>query len=298
VTSLNWPDTVDEVLAGDQAVMLASVTPAKGVVLAPVTNFATRDRAAGTVSVNSSVAASRKLERIARDSHVALAFHTRAHAATERPEYVLVQGTASLSEPIEDYPDKLGDRWDRRGDPRPSSRAWRWWLRVYDLRVEIRVAVERIVVWPDLACLGTPEVLGRPLPEPPAPQRAPRGGTAPRIAHRRAARRAARRPHALLGWVAADGLPMVVPVAVGEADEDGIALRGPLPAGGRRAGLTAHEFTRNVLGQNQLVMTGWLEDGRYAPHTRFAYALPPSKTLYRAVVGLETRRRRARGPAR
>jgi hypothetical protein len=45
-----WPESVDEVLGGDQAIMLATVTPAKGVVLMPVTNFAVRDRAKGTIT--------------------------------------------------------------------------------------------------------------------------------------------------------------------------------------------------------------------------------------------------------
>jgi general stress protein 26 len=294
VTSLNWSDEVDDVLAGDQVVMLASVTPAKGVVLAPVTNFGTRDRAAGTIAINTSVGAGRKLQRIARNPHVALAFHTRAHGDSARPAYVLVQGRAALSEPIADYPDTLGERWDRRADPRPRSGLWRRWMRVYHLRVEIRVTVERIVTWPDLACDGPPAVLGRPLPEaPPPPQPPPRKGTGPRVS----ARGVRRLPHRLLGWVDADGWPMVVPVAV---ESDG-RVRGPEgfpPAGGRRAGLTAHWFTRRVLGQRQIVMTGWLADGRYAPHTRTGYFMPPSKTLYRIAVGLATRRRARADEAR
>lgn len=80
------------------------MTPAGGVVLGPVTNFATHDRDAGTVTVNSSIGAWKKLERIRHNPRVALAFHTREHGFTDRPEYVLVQGTASLSEPIADYP--------------------------------------------------------------------------------------------------------------------------------------------------------------------------------------------------
>lgn len=55
--------------------------------------------------------------------------------------------------------------------------------------------------------------------------------------------------------------------------------------------MTAHWFTSHVLGQRQIVMTGWLEDGRYAPHTRVGYFMPPSKTLYRAAVGAATRSR-------
>jgi hypothetical protein len=45
-----WPDPVDEILEGDCVVMFAYVTPASGVVLTPMTNFAVRDRAAGTLT--------------------------------------------------------------------------------------------------------------------------------------------------------------------------------------------------------------------------------------------------------
>src|SRR3954466_5203214 len=94
-----WPHHVDEILAADQAIMLATVTPAKGVVLLPVTNFAVRDREAGTITaVNSSVGVSKKPERRRRAPHVALAYHTRRHCFGEpRSEYVLVQGLARLS---------------------------------------------------------------------------------------------------------------------------------------------------------------------------------------------------------
>src|SRR4051794_29733884 len=208
VTSSIWPDAVDEILGGDQAVMLASVTPARGVVLAPVTNFAIRDRAAGTVTVNTSVGAWRKLERIRREPRVALAFHTRAHARTRRPEYVLVQGKARLAEPIAGYPYTIAEAWEGAGDPLPRGRLWRRWLRVYHLRVAIEVTATRVVVWPDLACSGEPAVHGEPLPGgPPAPQAPPRGGTGPRVGLRRATRRAQRLPDALLGWVGADGFP-------------------------------------------------------------------------------------------
>jgi general stress protein 26 len=294
LATARWTDEVDEILAGDQAVMLASVTPARGVVMTPVTNFATRDREAATVTVNSSVGAWRKLDRIRRRPQVALAFHTRAHAASDRPEYVLVQGTATLSEPIPDYPAALGDRWDRRGDPRPTAAICNRWMRVYNLRVEVTIAVERVTVWPDIMCRGTAQTLGAAAPLEPAPQRPPRGGVGPRVA----VRRAGRLPHVLLGWVDADGLPFMVPVAMGETGPQGIRLAaasGLLPPGGRRAGLTAHAFTATVLGQQQQVMTGWLQvDGdtiAYAPHTLRAYRLPPSLVLYRLVVGLETRRR-------
>jgi hypothetical protein len=298
--AVRWPDPVEEILGGDHAVGLAYVTPASGVVITPVTNFAMQDREAGTVTVNSSVGAWKKLERIRQNPNVALAFHTREHASTDRPEYVLLQGRASLS-PLEDrgWLEAHREEWERFTGPTGEfEQPWSWWMRVYHWRVGIEVAVERVIVWSDLACSGEPEVHGAPLPdEPPAPQRPPRKGTGPRIRHARAARRAARMPSALLGWVGADGLPMVVSVQVGQAEDDGIVLKvpdGAVPPGGRRAGLTAHWFSRTVLGQEQHLHTGWLEAGPpvlYAPHTDASYRMPPNPLLYKIAVGGFTRLR-------
>ncbi|MQY09853.1 pyridoxamine 5'-phosphate oxidase family protein [Actinomadura macrotermitis] len=291
-----WPDAVDEIVGGDQAVMLATVTPAGGAVLTPVTNFAVRDRDAGTVTVNSAAGGWKKLERIRRNPRVALAFHTREHGYSDRPEYVLVQGTATLSEPVADYPETLGENWERFDGPRATGPVWDRWLRVYYTRVLIEVAVERVIVWPDLACRGVPQVHGADLPAGPPPPQAPPGkGTGPRVDHVKAARKAAGLPDVLLGWAGADGFPMAVPVRIAGHDEGGVLLDPPaglVPAGGRRAGLTAHSFTRHVIGQDQHVHTGWLEAGpqvRYAPHTRLSYRMPPSRLVYRAGVGLAMR---------
>jgi hypothetical protein len=299
-----WPDSVDAILGGDQAVVLAHVTPAAGIVLTPVTNFALRDREGGTVAVNSSVGMWRKLDRIRRNPHVAVAFHTRDHARSDRPEYVLVQGRATLSS-LED-PDAwlaaMGEEtWERiGGKPRDVGPLWNWWLRAYHWRVNIEIGVERIVVWPDLACRGAPEVHGAPLPaNPPPPQQPPAGGTDPRVDHARAARRAARLPDVLLGWVGADGLPFVVPVKVTGSEERGIVLEAPgghVPPGGHRAGLLAHWFSRHAVGQRQRRHTGWLEGGSgsgrvvYAPHTETGYRLPPWRFAFNIGAGLVTRR--------
>jgi hypothetical protein len=294
-----WPDSVDQILDGDHVVTLAYVTPAKGVVLLPLSNFGVRDRGAGSVTVNSSVGAWRKLDRMRRDPHVALAFHTREHASHERPEYVLVQGRARLSEPIPDYPTALGDRWERMEPWQASNRFWKWWQKVYALRMEIEVVAERLIVWPDLACRGWPQVMGTPPPPaPPRSQRPPARGTGPRINHVRAARRAGRLPNLQLGWVGADGFPFVAPVEIVGTDEHGILLQTPpglVPPGSRRAGLTAHWFSRGVVGQNQRKHTGWMqadpESDRvvYAPHTQSNYRFPSSRTLYRLVSGGGTR---------
>ena len=298
-SSYRWPSAVDEILDGDQAVALAYCTPASGVVLAPLTNFGVRDREAGTVTLNSSVGAWRKLDRIRRNPCVSLAFHTRLHGSSDRPEYVLIQGRAALSEPIPDYPSSIGEHWerfDRWDDVHPL---WKRWQRVYALRVAIEVVAERVVVWPDPACRGEPQVYGAALPpEAPASQRPPARGTGPRINHRRAANRAARLPDVLLGWVGADGLPVVVPVEVRGTTEQWMLLEAPeraVPPGGRRAGLTAHWFAPRVIGQEQRLYTGWLESRPagpglvYAPHTNAGYRFPASETLYRLVSGGATR---------
>jgi hypothetical protein len=295
--TVHWSDEVQEILDGDHALMLAYATPANGVVLLPVSNFAVLDREAGMVaSVNTSVGAWTKLERIRRNPRVALAFHTREHAATNRPEYVLVQGTATLAAPVEDYPSTILDVWERFELWADQHPLWKRWRRVYALRIAIEVSVERILVWPDLGCSGPVEVHGSALPpDPPAPQAEPKKGTAPRINHSRAAKQAAGLPHALLGWVGADGFPTAVPVEVAGSDDRGILLDAPeglVPPGGRRAGLTAHWFSRGVIGQNQRKHTGWLEAGErlvYAPHTQSNYRFPALKPLFKFVSGAFTR---------
>jgi hypothetical protein len=294
-----WPDSADEILASDQVVALAYTTPANGVILTPLTNFGLRDRDAGTLrTINSSVAAWRKLDRIRRSPKVALAYHTRRHGFSDRPEYVLVQGTATLSEPVADYPRSIAETWERFGGPVDAGRFWHWWLKAMDLRVEIRIAVERVIVWPDLACDGTPEIHGTPVRAEPPEQKPPAKGTGPRIDHRRAARRAGKLANVLLGWVGADGFPVVVPVAVDGARDTGIFLDAPaglVPRGGRRAGVLAHEFARYTAGQHQRRHSGWLEATAgerkllYAPHTEHGYKMPASMFVFRLTSGAGTR---------
>jgi hypothetical protein len=303
MTDDHWPAAVDEILGGDQCVVLAHRTPARGVVLTPVTNFALRDREAGTVTVNSSIGMWRKLELLQRDPQVALAFHTRAHGFGGGSEYVLVQGRASLSSLVDRdaWLEPLGERWERfSGQPRDLGPLWDWWLRVYHWRVNIEIAVERVTAWPDLACRGTPAIYGAPPPPlAPASQPAPARGEGPRIDHVRAAKRAARLPDVLLGWVGDDGLPVVVPVAVTGSEQRGILLEaaaGLIPPGERRAGLLAHWFSRYVVGQRQRKHTGWLQARTaeprliYAPHTEAGYSLPPSRLAFNLGAGFLSRR--------
>lgn len=298
-----WSDAADEIFASDQAVGFAYTTPARGVVLTPLTNFAIRDRAHGEMEpLNSSIGMWRKLEQIERRPKVAVAYHTREHGFSRRPEYVLVQARAS-PRPLDDrtWIARNREAWDRFAGPRDVGPLWERWLELYHWRVGIRLDVERVLVYPDLACAGVPEVYGAPLPaEPPAPQRAPKNGTAPRVNHRRAAAHARRLPNVLLGWVGGDGYPMVVPVRVGEVRPEGVELEPArpdlVPPGGRRAGFLAHRFARYTYGQDQLRHTGWLDAGAkpgrvvYAPHTKGGWYLPWSRTAYLLLAGIGTRR--------
>ena len=299
----SWSDGVEEILSGDQAMVLAHLTPARGVILTPVTNFALQDRLAGTVTFNSSVGMWRKLERIRLAPKVALVFHTRAHSRSDRRDYLLVQGRASLPSLADPdaWLEAMGANWERfGGQPRNVGRRWERWLSAYHWRVNVEVAVERVLAWPDLACSGPPTIHGSSPPaQPPPPQRPPARGRGPRIDHARAAARAARLPSPLLGWVGADGFPVVVPVELGRVVEDGISLRAPrglLPQGGRRAGLLAHWFSRYVLGQRQRKHTGWLDVGAapdcllYAPHTESGYYLPRSRLAFNLSAGFITQR--------
>jgi hypothetical protein len=301
--AVRWPERVDLILGGDQAVTFAHVTPLLGVVLTPLTNTGLRDREAGTFTpVSSSVGMWKKLKRITEEPRVAVAYHAREHGFADRPEYVVAQGMASLT-PIEDrnWVEQHLENWERFSGPRKVGPIGERWLSAYHWRVGIEIAVERLIVWADLACRDEPEVYGKALPtQPPAPQRPPRNGTGPRINDRRAAKRAARLPNRLLGWVGTDGFPMIVPVEIAGTEKQGVILELPhgvaVPPGGRRAGLTAHSFARYTFGQNQRKYTGWMvpDPGKrralYAPHTEAGYRLPESRLLYRIGAGLLTRR--------
>lgn len=178
------------------------------------------------------------------------------------------------------------------GAPRTGWFWERWLSAYYADRVLVTVQVERVVSWPDLACEGEPSVTGNPLPgEAPMPQAAPKNGTGPRADAQRAARRLRKLPHLLLGYVQADGFPTIVPVGAGEASAAGIELNGPsLPPGGRRAGLMAHRYEKQLIGLETRQHTGWLQDDIYAPHTESGFRAPANKTLLLLANGFMARR--------
>jgi hypothetical protein len=299
-----WSERQDAIIGGDLTAALAYATPAGGAVLTPVAPVGMRDRDSATVTFTTSLGFGRKLDRIKANPRVALAFHAREHGFATGPGYVLVQGTASYDaspdrEVLERRVRPASTRF--MGEARTGAFWGRWLSAYYADRVLVTVQVQRVISWPDISCAGDPTVSGEPLPagDPPS-QTPPSNGTAPRLDAQRAARRIARLDHVLLGWLGADGLPSIAPVRLGEASPAGIALRGPLPGGERRAGLLAHRYEAQLVGLEVRQYTGWLHDGGYAPHTEKGFRAPANKTLLLLANGFMARRglKRARALGR
>jgi len=298
-----WTDEIDEILAGDLAAGFAYLTPAKGVVITPMAPLGLRDREAGTVTLSTSLGLWKKLDRVRRNSGVAVAYHAREYGLTDKPGFVLVQGRASFDpEPDREWLESITPEWDRFLGPRLGGIRGKMLNVYYWERVAIEIQVERIVSWPETEATGTPAIYGEVRPARPPPQKPPKGGTGPRESTEKVAAYVERLPHTLLGWCGTDGMPEVAPVTGASASEGGVELEvpaGTVPEGDRRAGLTSHWFKPRMVGQEQRIHTGWLEGSNgkviYAPHTKAGYRLPPSKTLMTiGSASLATRMKKAR----
>lgn len=283
-------------MRGDLVVGAAYVTPAGGAVVAGVVTCGMAQRDQGTVSFTTSLGMGKKLEHLIRDPHVTLAFHAREHGFSTSPRLVLVQGHAAID--LQPSPERLEafiPCAERHLGPVRRGRLWDRVLHEYYWeRVFVDIAVERVVTWENLMAAGAQQVAGLPLPDPPTPQRAPAGGTGPRVDVGKAANACAKMRHLLLAYRSSDGFPMVAPVEIETHDAKGLrisAAPGLLPPGGRRAGMLAHSFHPQVAGLATRTFTGWLEvagDGSavYAPHTSKGYAAPPMKTMVLLFNGL------------
>jgi hypothetical protein len=90
----------------------------------------------------------------------------------------------------------------------------------------------------------------------------------------------------------------VVPFELGDASPDGLRLRaggGLTPPGGRRAGVLAHDYRKQLIGLTTRQHTGWLDaapgaDPTYAPHTDAGFRAPPNKTLLLLANGFLAKR--------
>ena len=289
-----WSEAEDQILGGDLAVALAYVTPAGSAVVTPVSPVGLRDRDAQTVGFTTSLGFGRKLDRIKQNPRVALAYHAREHGFASEPRFVLVQGLASYDpkpdrEVLEELVRPASTRF--MGPPRTGVFWSRWLSAYYEDRILVTVAVQRVISWPDLECGGEPSVFGEPLPgQEPDSQTPPKNGTEPRVDVHTAARRIEKLPHIVLGYLAADGFPLITPVRLQGTTASGLELQGSLPAGGRRAGLLAHRFEPKLIGLEARQFTGWLQDSTYAPHTESGFRAPANKTLLLLANGMLARR--------
>jgi hypothetical protein len=288
---MTWPPEVDEVIAGDITVAAAYVTPAGGAVVTGVAPC-------GLVGFTTSLGFGKKLERLIRDPKVALAYHTREHGFSARPEFVLVQGRASVDlKPSRARLEEFRPQAERFLGPIRRGPVWDRVLReYYDERVFVDVDVTRVTAWPNLTASGQPAVYGAAEARRPAGvQRVPKNGSGPRVDVSHAVGQLASLPHRLLAYRGRDGMPVVVPVEVAGHDASGFRLvvaPGRLPPGGRRAGLLAHSFRPQLVGLSTRTFTGWLEvapdgrEARYAPHTSKGFWAPPRKNLLLVSNGL------------
>jgi hypothetical protein len=156
-----------------------------GAVVTAVAPVGMRDREQGTVTFTTSLGLGKKLERIRRDPHVALAYHARDHGFATGNRYVLVQGRCWLAPQADPAWNRevLGPAAERfMGRPRHGP-FWDRWLRDYYAdRVPVTVDVDRVVVWHALNCAGDPHVHGSLRPAaPPAPQDPPKKGVGARV---------------------------------------------------------------------------------------------------------------------
>jgi hypothetical protein len=289
-----WGENEDAILGGDLTAALAVLTPAGGAVLTPVAPIGLRDRGTATIEFTTSLGFGRKLDRISENPRVALAYHAREHGFAIEPHFVLAQGTASYDpHPSQDVlADRVRPASARFLGPPRTGFFWGRWLQAYYAdRVLVTVRIERVVSWPDLQCRGEPSVAGTALPAaPPESQSPPKQGVGPRVDVARAARRLRSLPHLLLGYRGADEFPEIVPVALGRDRAEGIELSGPLPPGGRRAGLLGHRYEPQLIGLEVRQHTGWLADSLYAPHTEKGFRSPANKTLLLLANGYMARR--------
>jgi hypothetical protein len=289
-----WSDREDDIIGGDLTAALAYATPAGGAVVTPVAPIGLRDRAAGTVGFTTSLGVGRNLDRSKQNPRVALAYHAREHGFAAGPDFVLVQGVATYeANPSRDVLEERVRPASERfmGKPRMGP-FWRRWLKAYyEDRVLVTVQVERVLSWPDPSCEDPPNIAGSPPPDAhPPSQEPPRKGTGPRCDVARERGRLTRLPHVLASFLAADGFPLAFPVTVGEVRAEGLELSGPLPPGGRRAGLLAHRYEPQLIGLETRQYTGWLQDGVYAPHTTGGFRAPANKTLLLLANGFMARR--------
>ncbi len=312
-TDAVWSDEVDAILGGDLTAGLAYVTPAGGVVLTAVAPIGLRDRDRGTVGFTTSLGFGRKLERIAADPRVALAYHTREHGQSAQPGLVVVQGRAAVEPDRPELRDQITSQAAAHLGAIKQGWFWDRWLSAYYAdRVVLTVTVERILRWAETRGAGAPTVIGPALPPSPSSQPPPAKGTAARASTSNGSPSgsgpvtacshggvptATRSSSPSTGSRPARACSRSMPPRPSRPRAGGGPPCSPMTTGPSSSGCAAG------------TTLGWLEAGpadgdrdglRFAPHTVGGFVAPPNKTLLLLANGYLARRglKRARAAGR
>src|SRR2546429_8084114 len=99
----------------------------------------------GNLGFTTSLSFGKKLERIIRDPHIALAYHTREHGFSTSPAFVLAQGLASVDiRPSRERLEALSPQAERYIGKVMRGPVWDRLLReYYQERVFVDIAVRR-----------------------------------------------------------------------------------------------------------------------------------------------------------
>ncbi|GAB7046547.1 pyridoxamine 5'-phosphate oxidase family protein [Catenuloplanes indicus] len=214
----------------------------------------------GTFLITTSLGFPQKAINVRRDPRVALLFSDPTGSGLERPDQVLVRGTATCPDEIVVDPAGLEPYWRLLYERQPGSRAYvswpaTWLMDWYHMRLLITV---------------TPEWVSRRPPFDAAPR--PDSGATPLGAQRIRAF-----PSAVLGAVDAAGAPVLMRT-VPAPDGDGYALH--VPAGSDvvpgPAGLLVHRHDEALSGSRSVLLRGTLSASGDTWRLRPATLIEPS----------------------
>jgi hypothetical protein len=149
-TLVRWPDEADAVIKGDITAAAAYVTPAGGAVVTAVAPCGLGQQDRGMTGFTTALGFGKKLERIIREPHVALAYHSRDHGFSASPLFVLAQGMASVDlRPSPERVQAMVPQAERYVGKVATGPVWDRLLHEYYYeRVFVDIALARTITWP------------------------------------------------------------------------------------------------------------------------------------------------------
>ncbi len=235
---------------------------AKGQAIAwPVTPYPSADGA--TLDITTGVGYPKKADDAARHPRVAQLFSDPTGSGITDGPCVLVQGTATVDDANlatnrERYRRESGEKLPATKDMLPPKFVEGLFGWYFD-RIYVKLAPDRVLVWPDGDCAKPPEVHGLPLPES-AGDHAPAANEAGAVWDPRIDELGSRYDSAVLAWEGPDGYPYAVrlPVAIDASSRRIRFDRVPaaLPVSIGPACVTAHSHSPEFLWQENFQVRG------------------------------------------